>query len=118
MSTVNKTFQILRVQDAIQAFELVMENKIDHQTAYNLTVCYFVLGNREQMKNCFTKMLLVKYYDSDSDDENDEENSILRVCIFHLSIDRCLEQLLPRANCEQDHEIIGYKISSDFMHYI
>ncbi|XP_024356907.1 uncharacterized protein [Physcomitrium patens] len=65
-------------QDAVQAFELVMENKVDHQTTYNLIVCYYVLENTEQMKNCFTKMLLVKYYDSDSDDENDDENSVLR----------------------------------------
>lgn len=56
-----------------------MENKVDHQTTYNLIVCYYVLENTEQMKNCFTKMLLVKYYDSDSDDENDDENSVLRV---------------------------------------
>jgi intraflagellar transport protein 88 len=80
MSKMNNIREIGLVQDAIHAFESVMENKIDHQTAYNLTVCYYVLGNREQMKNCFTKMLLVKYYDSDSDDENEEENSILRVC--------------------------------------
>jgi hypothetical protein len=80
----NYTCLILLEQDAVQAFESVMKNKIDHQTAYNLVVCYYVLGNTEQMKNCFTKMLLVKYYDSDSDDENEEENSILQVCLSYI----------------------------------
>ncbi|KAG0555508.1 hypothetical protein KC19_12G174000 [Ceratodon purpureus] len=74
----NAFMRLGQYQDAMQAFESVMENKIDHQTAYNLVVCYYVLGNTEQMKNCFTKMLLVKYYDSDSDDENEDENPILR----------------------------------------
>lgn len=74
----NALMRLGKYQDAVQAFELVMENKVDHQTTYNLIVCYYVLENTEQMKNCFTKMLLVKYYDSDSDDENDDENSVLR----------------------------------------
>lgn len=59
-----------------------MENKIDHQTTYNLIVCYYALKDNEQMKDCFTKMLLVKYYDSELEDENEEENIIFQVSFF------------------------------------
>ena len=58
-------------QDAILSFEAIMEIKIDHQSCYNLIVCYYVLGNIDKMKICFTKMLLVKFYDSESDDESE-----------------------------------------------
>jgi intraflagellar transport protein 88 len=56
-----------------------MEIKIDHQTCYNLIICYYVLGHTEKMKTCFTKMILVRNYDADSDDEN-EDTAMLRVC--------------------------------------
>lgn len=63
-----------------------MEIKIDHQTCYNLIVGYYVLGNTEKMRNCFTKMLLVRHYDSDSDDDNEGEISILQVRCFPYSL--------------------------------
>lgn len=43
--------------------------KIDHQTGYNLIVCYYILGNIDKMRSCFTKLLIARPYDSDAEDE-------------------------------------------------
>lgn len=73
-------------QDAVQSYEAVVEIKVDHQSCYNLIVCCYILGQVEKMKGVFTKMLLVKHYNSDdSDDDIDgDHNSVLRVCICSL----------------------------------
>lgn len=63
-----------------------MENKVDYQIIYNFIVCYYVFENIEQMKNCFIKMLFVKYYDFDFDDENDDENFVLWVYFFFVLV--------------------------------
>ncbi|KAH7352170.1 hypothetical protein KP509_19G033100 [Ceratopteris richardii] len=65
--------QIGEYQDAMQSFEAVMEIKYDHQAGYNLIVCYYIVGNTEKMKSCFTKMLLVRHYDPDIDDDIEDD---------------------------------------------
>lgn len=49
-------------QDALGAFANVMDNVPDHQTGYNLVVCRFALGDREGMKDAFTKLIEVKRF--------------------------------------------------------
>jgi len=46
-----------RFQDAIHNFEVVMENAPEAQTAFNLLVCYYALGDRERMREGFVQML-------------------------------------------------------------
>ncbi|MCO5554700.1 hypothetical protein L7F22_008233 [Adiantum nelumboides] len=57
----------------MQSFEAVMEIRYDHQAGYNLIVCYYIVGNTEKMKSCFTKMLLVRHYDPEIDEDLDDE---------------------------------------------
>jgi intraflagellar transport protein 88 len=48
-----------KYQDAVTAFESVMENHPDHQAAYNLILCHYSLGDKENMKKGFMKMTSV-----------------------------------------------------------
>ena len=41
------------------------------QTSYNLVVCSFALGDREGMKQAFTRMLEVPPYEMEDDEEVD-----------------------------------------------
>ncbi|KAL3692828.1 hypothetical protein R1sor_006479 [Riccia sorocarpa] len=66
----NALLRLGRYQDAAQSYEAVIEIKVDHQTCYNLVVCYYVLGQLEKTKSILVKMLIVHHYDSD--DENDD----------------------------------------------
>ncbi|KAI5069540.1 hypothetical protein GOP47_0015841 [Adiantum capillus-veneris] len=70
----NVLMRIGEYQDAMQSFEAVMEIKYDHQAGYNLIVCYYIVGNTEKMKSCFTKMLLVRHYDPEIDEDLEEDS--------------------------------------------
>nr|AFN42834.1 intraflagellar transport protein 88-like protein [Marsilea vestita] len=61
-----------------------MEIKYDHQSGYNLIVCYYIVGNTEKMKSCFMKMLHVRHYDPEVDDDMDDESSTL-MKVFAIS---------------------------------
>ncbi|KAJ7522506.1 hypothetical protein O6H91_18G014900 [Diphasiastrum complanatum] len=80
-------------QDAMQSYEAVLKIKIDHQAGYNLVVCSYILGNTEKMKASFTKMLLVRHYDPDSDDDIEANDA------YMLQIDELLEELKGRQTC-------------------
>ncbi|KAL7746564.1 Intraflagellar transport protein 88 [Sorochytrium milnesiophthora] len=43
-------------QDAITSYETIMESNPDHQTAFNLLLCYFALGLRDKMRKGFQRM--------------------------------------------------------------
>ncbi|KAI9338744.1 hypothetical protein BDR26DRAFT_862707 [Obelidium mucronatum] len=47
-------------QDAITSFESIMEMSPDHQTGFNLILCYFALGDRERMKKGLQKLVSIK----------------------------------------------------------
>nr|AFN42835.1 intraflagellar transport protein 88-like protein [Marsilea vestita] len=75
-----------------------MEIKYDHQSGYNLIVCYYIVGNTEKMKSCFMKMLHVRHYDPEVDDDMDDESSTL------MKNDRLRTELLSRQT--QAHKYI------------
>ncbi|XP_057255637.1 intraflagellar transport protein 88 homolog isoform X1 [Pezoporus wallicus] len=45
--------------DAISSFELIMSMSPNLKTGFNLILCYFAIGNCEQMKNAFQKLIAV-----------------------------------------------------------
>eukprot|EP00824_Muranothrix_gubernata_P021625 TRINITY_DN4757_c0_g1_i1.p1 TRINITY_DN4757_c0_g1~~TRINITY_DN4757_c0_g1_i1.p1 ORF type:complete len:766 (-),score=181.57 TRINITY_DN4757_c0_g1_i1:36-2240(-) len=47
-------------QDAIDSYENIMDNEPDFQTGFNLIVCYYALGDKENMKRWFAKMLSIE----------------------------------------------------------
>ncbi|GAQ81294.1 hypothetical protein KFL_000760230 [Klebsormidium nitens] len=58
-------------QDALQSFEAIMDGSPDYQSGFNLVLCYFALGDREKMKRAFSRLLAIKKYEVDSDEELD-----------------------------------------------
>eukprot|EP01017_Pseudomicrothorax_dubius_P027350 TRINITY_DN3139_c0_g1_i5.p1 TRINITY_DN3139_c0_g1~~TRINITY_DN3139_c0_g1_i5.p1 ORF type:complete len:702 (-),score=217.51 TRINITY_DN3139_c0_g1_i5:260-2365(-) len=56
----NAFVKLGQFQDAITSFESVMEGSPDFQTAFNLLVCLYALGDRERMKKCFAAMLAIE----------------------------------------------------------
>ncbi|CAG2174685.1 unnamed protein product, partial [Oppiella nova] len=53
--------------DAITSFEYIMSERIDTITAFHLIVCSYALGDRQQMKQYFSKLLEVNAEDSFED---------------------------------------------------
>ena len=49
--------------DAITSFEYIMSEKIDAINAFHLIICNYALGDRQQMKQCFSKLLEVNSED-------------------------------------------------------
>lgn len=45
--------------DAISSFELIMSMSPNLKTGFNLILCYFAIGNCEQMKKAFQKLIAV-----------------------------------------------------------
>ena len=59
---------------AITSFEAVMEGKPNHQTGFNLLVCYYALGDTELMRKGFQQLLQVEVppgRDEDDDGKDD-----------------------------------------------
>jgi hypothetical protein len=59
------------LQDALQSFEAIMDGSPEHQSGFNLVVCYFALGDREKMKRAFSRLLAIKKYEVDADEDLD-----------------------------------------------
>ncbi|CAG2176940.1 unnamed protein product, partial [Oppiella nova] len=53
--------------DAITSFEYIMSEQIDTITAFHLIVCSYALGDRQQMKQYFSRLLEVNAEDSFED---------------------------------------------------
>ena len=61
-------------QEAIQSFEAIMAGLPDHQTGFNLLVCYYALDDHEQMRATFTRLLTVPVPGKTVDDEETEDD--------------------------------------------
>lgn len=44
-------------QDAIQSFESIMEDSPDYKSGMNLVICYYALGDRDQMRRTFQNLV-------------------------------------------------------------
>lgn len=60
-------------QDAITAFEMVMEAEPEFPAGFNLIVCYYALGDIELMKKGFQRLLAVPLPMEEEDQEEEEE---------------------------------------------
>ena len=62
-------------QDAVQAFDSVVENVPDHIAAFNLVVCMYALGDHERMQTAFLKLLEVQskldFHEEEEENGND-----------------------------------------------
>ncbi|XP_008066175.1 intraflagellar transport protein 88 homolog isoform X2 [Carlito syrichta] len=69
MQNIGITFiQAGQYSDAINSFEHIMSMAPNLKAGYNLTICYFAVGDREKMKKAFQKLLAVPL-EIDEDDK-------------------------------------------------
>lgn len=48
------------MQDAMQSLNSVVDAQLDAQAAFNLVLCTFALGDKEMMKQAFTRLIEVQ----------------------------------------------------------
>ncbi|XP_005149809.2 intraflagellar transport protein 88 homolog isoform X2 [Melopsittacus undulatus] len=68
--------------DAISSFELIMSMSPNLKTGFNLILCYFAIGNCEQMKKAFQKLIAVPCevnYDDKYISPNDDPHTNLLI---------------------------------------
>uniref|UniRef100_A0A672UP12 Intraflagellar transport protein 88 homolog n=2 Tax=Strigops habroptila TaxID=2489341 RepID=A0A672UP12_STRHB len=68
--------------DAISSFELIMSMSPNLKTGFNLILCYFAIGNCEQMKKAFQKLIAVPCevdYDDKYVSPNDDPHTNLLI---------------------------------------
>ena len=64
--------------EAISSFETIMKGGSDFQTAFNLILCLYALGDVEKIKQCFIAMLNIEIpgINNDEDDNMEVLNSL------------------------------------------
>ena len=60
--------------DAINVYEEILDKAPDFETAFNLMVCYYTIGDKEKMKNNFHEMLHIETLGDDEMEEEQLEN--------------------------------------------
>ncbi|KAM9263259.1 LOW QUALITY PROTEIN: intraflagellar transport protein 88 homolog [Cariama cristata] len=83
--------------DAISTFEHIMSMSPNLKAGYNLTLCYFAVGNGEQMKKAFQKLIAVPL-DVDDDDKYISPNDDPRT---NLLIEAIKNDSLRQIECER-----------------
>jgi intraflagellar transport protein 88 len=87
-------------QDAIQAFESIMDSMPEFQAGFNLVVCYFALGDVDLMKKGFQRLLTVELpiREGEEDDEGktDDDDDNGNSSKLELSRDALKEELTQR----------------------
>jgi intraflagellar transport protein 88 len=69
MQNIGVTFiQTGQYSDAINSFEHIMSTAPNLKAGYNLTLCYYAIGDREKMKKAFQKLIAVPL-EIDKDDK-------------------------------------------------
>uniref|UniRef100_A0A8C5E5E0 Intraflagellar transport 88 n=1 Tax=Gouania willdenowi TaxID=441366 RepID=A0A8C5E5E0_GOUWI len=88
--------------DAITSFEQIMSNSPNIKAGYNLTLCYYAIGDRERMKKAFQELISVPLCIDDEDKyipSNDDPTSnliteaIKNDKLHQMERDRCVEMV-------------------------
>jgi len=73
----NAFVKLGQFQDAIQSYESVMNGNPDILTAFNLTLCFYALGDGDKMKKYFIRLLSIPIPGASIDEEEEEMNDLL-----------------------------------------
>lgn len=58
--------------DAIESFENIMQGEPSAQTAFNLILCLFAIGDKDKLKKAFTQLLTIEIPGTEEEEEVDE----------------------------------------------
>lgn len=61
-------------KDAVGSYEAVMETVPDIVTGFNLLLCFFALGNVEQLKRTFIRLLSIRGAGTEDDEDEEKED--------------------------------------------
>ena len=74
----NSFVRLGQFQDAISSYEQIMEGAADLQTGFNLLLCYYALGKKEEMKKGFTRLLSVRSAGVEDEELEMEVDDVLK----------------------------------------
>jgi len=74
----NSFVRLGQFQDAIASYEQIMEGSADLQTGFNLLLCYYALGDKERMKQGFTRLLSVRQPGVEDDELEADIDDVLK----------------------------------------
>ncbi|CAM9106211.1 unnamed protein product, partial [Choristocarpus tenellus] len=60
-------------QDAIGQYDAIMQGSPDHQTGFNLVLCYYALEDGTSMKKAFQRLVTIPFQGVSGDEEEDED---------------------------------------------
>jgi intraflagellar transport protein 88 len=81
-------------KDAIGTYEAVMDSCPDIQTGFNLLLCYYALGEANNMKRAFSKLLTIRA--PGSDEEEEETHAAAKIGQGHDDDDPLVQDDLKR----------------------
>ncbi|CAM9126724.1 unnamed protein product [Ectocarpus fasciculatus] len=61
-------------QDAIGQYDTIMQGNPDHQTGFNLVLCYYALEDGLSMKKAFQRLAAIPVQGTTEDDEDEDES--------------------------------------------
>eukprot|EP00736_Rhodelphis_marinus_P014454 Rmarinus@m.16425 len=71
----NASVKLSQYQEAQISYEAVMDSVPDYQTGFNLLLCYFTRGDQANMKRCFTRLLGIRVFGTELEDEDDVDGT-------------------------------------------
>ncbi|XP_055216131.1 intraflagellar transport protein 88 homolog isoform X21 [Gorilla gorilla gorilla] len=128
MQNIGVTFiQAGQYSDAINSYEHIMSMAPNLKAGYNLTICYFAVGDREKMKKAFQKLITVPLeidedkYISPSDDPHTNlvTEAIKNDHLRQMERERCVEvvkasQYVELANDLEINKAVTYLRQKDY----
>ncbi|NP_001340502.1 intraflagellar transport protein 88 homolog isoform 8 [Homo sapiens] len=128
MQNIGVTFiQAGQYSDAINSYEHIMSMAPNLKAGYNLTICYFAIGDREKMKKAFQKLITVPLeidedkYISPSDDPHTNlvTEAIKNDHLRQMERERCVEvvkasQYVELANDLEINKAVTYLRQKDY----
>jgi len=63
--------KIGKFNDAVQAYEEIMENQPEHSICFNLFLCYYAMQDNSRMKNVFQQLCGIEFPEGDTEDDLD-----------------------------------------------
>uniref|UniRef100_A0A7R9U8S4 Uncharacterized protein n=1 Tax=Pinguiococcus pyrenoidosus TaxID=172671 RepID=A0A7R9U8S4_9STRA len=96
----NAFIRLGQYQDAIQSYETIMAEMPDFQTAFNLILCYFALGDADRMRRGFQRTLSIPIpgLSDDADDDDDLDDVDEAEATGQKRVDGLRLELLSRRN--------------------
>ncbi|CAF0918215.1 unnamed protein product [Brachionus calyciflorus] len=106
--------------DAATNYEIIFKDRPDLKTGFNLLLCYYALGDRNRMKQCFLELLKIPMKIPDDDDYQAHPTDQQANLVLEVTRDDKLRRYERKKKRQIDHcivtavKLIAPAIESDF----